>query len=86
MLAVHLEGKGRGGGLYQNAEFEAIGRHAVINSIGQEHVCLAPPENLYSNFGGCFSDENILLLILIKILSDGQVSPCKARRLFRFLC
>ena len=86
MLAMHLEGKGRGGSLYQNAGFKENGRHAVLKSIGQEHVCLAPRENLYSNFGGCLSHVNILLRILIKIPIDGQVSPCNARRLFRLLC
>lgn len=86
MLAMHLEGKGRGGSLYQNAGFEEIGKHAVMKSIGQEHVCLAPRENLYSNFGGCRSHVNILFPILIKIPTDDQVSPCNARRLFRLLC
>ena len=86
MLPMHLEGKGRGGSLYQNAGFKENGRHAVLKSIGQEHVCLAPRENLYSNFGECLSHENILFPILSKIPIAGQISPCKARRLFQLVC
>lgn len=87
MLAMHLEGKGRGGNLYQNAGFKENGRHAVLKKYWAGTRSFGTSREPVFQLRRVPLHENILLFpILIKISIAGQISHCKARRLFQLLC